>query len=224
VGRPSRCDDKALRAHAKATDGTADPELAHLHRWIVRMNANGVISRQELVSMIPVALLAIEPSHTVLDMCASPGSKTTQALEMLHASKVSPSGFVIANEMVCARSFVLARRCAALGEACARLAVTSHRAQIFPSADADGDADGGYDRIICDVPCSGDGTFRKYRDKWAHWRPHMGRQLHSIQLQIALRAAHLLKTGGVMTYSTCSLNPLENEAVVAQLILRAQGA
>jgi 16S rRNA C967 or C1407 C5-methylase (RsmB/RsmF family) len=48
-----------------------------------------------------------------------------------------------------------------------------------------------------------------------HWAPHQGRQLHSLQLQIALRAAALLAVGGQMAYSTCSLNPLEDEAVCA---------
>eukprot|EP00961_Rhodomonas_salina_P277728 3753065-Rhodomonas_salina.1 len=63
--------------------------------------------------------------------------------------------------------------------------------QIFPGAAGGGK--GIFDRIICDVPCSGDGTFRKYRDKWGHWQAHQGRQLHSLQLQIALRAIALLK-------------------------------
>jgi 16S rRNA C967 or C1407 C5-methylase (RsmB/RsmF family) len=167
----------------------------------------------------------VQRHHSVLDLCASPGSKTSQALEMLHqpnpdsinldSPEREPSrGFVVANELVPLRAYVLAARCGALGAACRRLVVTSHRAQIFPrSIGSDG-----YDRIICDVPCSGDGTFRKYRDKWGHWEAHLGRQLHSLQLQIAVRAASLLKRGGVMAYSTCSMNPLEDEAVVAALL------
>ncbi|KAK3273882.1 hypothetical protein CYMTET_17904 [Cymbomonas tetramitiformis] len=214
------CDDRLIRQASKQ-DKTS--HLAQLQRWIAQHTANGVITRQEIVSMAPVALLQIKPEHRVLDVCASPGSKTTQALEALHASEEhSPRGFVVANELVDKRSYLLSNRCAALGSACRRLMVTSHRAQIFPQFDKS--CAGEYDRIICDVPCSGDGTFRKYRDKWGHWLPHMGRGLHSLQLQIAIRAIGLLKVGGLMTYSTCSFNPLENEAVVAALLARGTGA
>lgn len=53
-------------------------------RWIVANNSSGIITRQEVVSMVPVAVLDIQPSHRILDLCASPGSKTTQALEALY--------------------------------------------------------------------------------------------------------------------------------------------
>lgn len=69
---------------------------------------------------------------------------------------------MVANELVGHRAHVLAARCAALGGAAASLLVSSHRAQIFPHA-ASAEK---FDRIVCDVPCSGDGTFRKHRDKW----------------------------------------------------------
>jgi 16S rRNA C967 or C1407 C5-methylase (RsmB/RsmF family) len=75
--------------------------------------------------------------------------------------------------------------------------------------------EGVYDRIICDVPCSGDGTLRKNPNIWAEWTPEFAMGLHSLQLRIAQRGAALLKVGGYMVYSTCSFNPIENEAVVA---------
>lgn len=174
--------------------------------------------------MMPVALLDIQAHHAVLDMCASPGSKTIQAIEAIYASagesEAWPSGFVVANELDAERSYVLSKRCAALRTAAGSCVITCHRAQIFPAPRLDPV----FDRIICDVPCSGDGTFRKYRDKWRHWHPHQGRQLHSLQLQIGLRAVALLKVGGLLSYSTCSLNPMEDESVVAALLHRAAGA
>lgn len=205
---------------------------AAVGRWLVKHNATGIVTRQEVVSMLPVALLRVLPHHTVLDMCASPGSKTTQALEAVAGGAgaggggkgveggAQGGGYVVANELVGNRAHVLAARCAALGGAASSLLVSSHRAQIFPHVAGAA----GYDRIICDVPCSGDGTFRKHRDKWGHWAPHQGRELHALQLQIALRAASLLAEGGQMAYSTCSLNPLEDEAVVAALLKRGRGA
>ena len=69
------------------------------HRFLMTQNENGTISRQELVSMIPVLLLDVKSHHKVLDICASPGSKTKQVLSMMHKQAGPlPSGMVIANE------------------------------------------------------------------------------------------------------------------------------
>lgn len=81
-----------------------------------------------------------------------------------------------------------------------------------------------FDRILCDVPCSGDGTLRKCPAIWRTWSIGGGMGLHPLQLAIAWRSAQMLKVGGQMVYSTCSLNPIENEAVVAELIRRSRGA
>ena len=59
---------------------------------------------------------------------------------------------------------------------------------------------------------------------WHRWSAEYARGLHNLQVQIAMRAAALLAPGGVMCYSTCSLNPIENEAVVAALLRRCGGA
>ncbi|KAM0749571.1 S-adenosyl-L-methionine-dependent methyltransferase [Meredithblackwellia eburnea MCA 4105] len=75
-----------------------------------------------------------------------------------------------------------------------------------------------FDRILADVPCSGDGTLRKNVGIWRDWRVGNGVGLHSLQLRIALRGIALLKPGGRMVYSTCSLNPVENEAVVSAIL------
>ena len=83
---------------------------------------------------------------------------------------------------------------------------------------------GTFDRIICDVPCSGDGTLRKNPQIWNEWRPEFAIGLHALQLRIALRGVALLKVGGYMVYSTCSFNPVENEAVVAALVEKCGGA
>lgn len=207
------CDSKLLKQAGKHAPASS---LGQLHDWIVENTKQGLIVRQELVSMLPVACLDIRAHHSVLDMCASPGSKSTQALDALHADSPLPRGCLVANELRHGRSYVLANRCMALGPACLCVGVTTHRAQIMPS--------GSYDRVICDVPCSGDGTFRKYPEKWCHYRPYTGRALHSLQLQIAMRGAAMTTLGGVLCYSTCSLDPLENEAVVNSLLSRTGGA
>merc|ERR1712216_572137 len=192
--------------------------LARLGKWIGRSVAQGHASRQEIASAVPVALLGVKPGHLVLDLCASPGSKTLQALEQAGASSIDGPGAVVANELSSERGHVLAHRCGVLGAPCAAFAVTQHKAQTFPGPTST------FDRIVCDVPCSGDGASRKYPEKWRHWAAHLGRSLHSLQLQIALRAAALVRVGGLVSYSTCSFNPLENEAVVAALLACAGGA
>jgi 16S rRNA C967 or C1407 C5-methylase (RsmB/RsmF family) len=75
-----------------------------------------------------------------------------------------------------------------------------------------------FDAIICDVPCSGDGTIRKDKHILPMWTPGTGNELHSLQVKILKRALELVKVGGVVCYSTCSLNPVEDEAVVAAAI------
>jgi len=78
--------------------------------------------------------------------------------------------------------------------------------------------------ILADVPCSGDGTTRKSPDIWKQFGPDHGFTLHPTQLAIASRGISMLKIGGLLVYSTCSLNPVENEAVVAQLLRSYKGA
>ena len=181
------CDAKTLRQEQMENPKSA---LSQLGQWLTKSSAEGRISRQEVVSTVPVAVLRLEPHHVVLDLCAAPGSKTLQALEL--------AGAVIANELSASRACVLARRCT-LQERAASLAVVQHKAQTFPGPC--GDKTREFDRIICDVPCSGDGTMRKHPEKWRSWSPHLGRELHSRQLQIALRAMALLKVGGLMIHS-----------------------
>ena len=73
-----------------------------------------------------------------------------------------------------------------------------------------------YDRIVCDVPCSGDGTIRKNPNVWNDWSPARGNARHMIQFNIAERGVELLEVGGIMAYSSCAINPIENEAVIAR--------
>lgn len=81
-----------------------------------------------------------------------------------------------------------------------------------------------FDRILCDVPCSGDGTMRKNPDIWNKWHLGHALNLHGVQYRIARRGAELLEIGGRLVYSTCSLNPVENESVLHRLLKDAEGA
>ncbi|CAL6331498.1 unnamed protein product [Bathycoccus prasinos] len=224
------------------------PQLKSLHEFLKSGQEFGSITRQEVVSMIPTQFLKVEPHHKVLDMCAAPGSKTFQVLEALHRdfesydpsfgsfhadaeggkaelSAKMPTGFVVANDADLKRCNLLTHQTKRANSPC--LLVTNHEGQNFPVIKGEpGNAqdDFKFDSILCDVPCSGDGTMRKAPDIWARWHGGFGNGLHSLQIKIAKRAAQILKVGGRMVYSTCSLNPIENEAVVMSLMKATNGA
>ena len=141
--------------------------------------------------MVPPLFLDVQPHHRVLDMCAAPGSKTGQLLEALHAGDGVPSGFVVANDADAARCNLLTHQTKRICSPC--LAVTNHGAERYPELRPAGGDALRFDRILCDVPCSGDGTMRKAPDIWRRWSVNGGNGLHHLQLKIALHAAKLLK-------------------------------
>ena len=221
-------------ADAPGAAGRSDAVKA-FHAWLMREQDLGNVHRQEAVSMVPPLLLDIKPGHAVLDMCAAPGSKAQQILEMLStqarfdggseggggSGRTSPdmaSGLLVANDADLKRCHLLASRAGRLNSP--SLVVTNHDARLIPESLGEGDVAAPllFDRVSADVPCSGDGTLRKNPLIWKRWNAAPGNMLHSLQLQIACKAVRLLKVGGRLAYSTCSLNPIENEAVVARLL------
>lgn len=218
-------------------------EYSELYRFVVSQNDQGSITRQEAVSMIPPLLLDVQPDSRVLDICAAPGSKTTELLELLHSkdnlltsenadgltlselkkaasSRCLPTGFVVANDVDVDRSFMLVHQTKRMSSPC--FMVTCHAAESYPKRAPSG-VDFAFDRILADVPCSGDGTLRKNLDAWKKWTPLVGHRQHKIQVKIAKRCVYLLKKGGRLVYSTCSINPIEDEAVVAEILRSSQG-
>lgn len=194
---------------------TTHPKLKQL---IVDSSMNGTIARQELGSMLPVICLhsvrAITVGSKVLDICASPGSKTLQVLEIVGGSSDGRKGRVIANDVHSGRldSLRAAVLRSGLPESLtSRVTYTNYDASVFP-APKSGKL---FDAIVCDVPCGGDGTIRKDKHILPMWSPNISNSMHCLQLKILGRALELVKVGGVVCYSTCSLNPIEDEAVVA---------
>ncbi|KAG7169438.1 tRNA (cytosine(34)-C(5))-methyltransferase-like [Homarus americanus] len=192
-----------------------------LHQFLISETETGNISRQEAVSMIPPLVLDVQPHHKVLDMCAAPGSKTAQLIEFLHSaeeelSATIPPGIVVANDADNRRCYMLTHQAKRLQSPA--IMITNHDAAFMPNIHhTRNDGSVGpikFDRILCDVPCSGDGTMRKNFDVWAKWNP----------LRIARRGLEMLAVGGRLVYSTCSLNPLEDEAVIQRLLIEADGS
>ncbi|KAN0086028.1 S-adenosyl-L-methionine-dependent methyltransferase [Tylopilus felleus] len=204
------------------------PEFKKFHPFLVHETEVGNISRQEAVSMLPPLLLDVQPHHKVIDMCAAPGSKTAQLLEALHANDSAsatstPPGLLIANDSDSRRSHLLIHQSARLPSP--SFMVTNLDASIYPVLRSNTtdkrrtvkNTPGQllFDRILCDVPCSGDGTIRKNVGIWKRWQPLDGNGLHGLQVRILQRAMRMLEPDGRIVYSTCSLNPVENEAVIA---------
>jgi len=194
--------------------------LGEYHKFLLTEADCGNLVRQELVSQIPPLLLDVQPHHYVLDMCASPGSKTSQLIDLLHKECRVPSGLIVANDASNPRCYTMTHNLKRLGSPC--LIVTNHNAITMPNMDVQPEDPSSatpprvlmYDRVLCDVPCTGDATMRKNYTIWAKWHSKNGNSLHRLQLAILKRGIHLLKPGGRLVYSTCSFNPVENEAVI----------
>ncbi|GAO16837.1 hypothetical protein UVI_02053750 [Ustilaginoidea virens] len=241
------------------------PPFSAFQKFLVSETTVGNISRQEVVSMIPPCLMDLRPGMAVLDMCAAPGSKSAQLLEMIHRGEEArvrkvlrtfakedgldlgqetqdevdadleadpldngrATGLLIANDSDYKRGHMLVHQLKRLSSP--NLIVTNHDATQFPSLklpSADPGAKPTYlkfDRILADVPCSGDGTLRKNANLWKDWQPGNALGLHATQIRILVRALQLLRVGGRVVYSTCSMNPVENESVVASAIERCGG-
>lgn len=204
-----------------------NPALTRFHEWLKIQTEAGFITRQETVSMIPPVVLNPKPYHKVLDMCAAPGSKTSQLLEVVNlpakVGDTEPTGFVIANDSDYKRAYMLTHHVRRINSP--GLLITCCDAKFMPTIkDPDHPTEGIFDRVLCDVPCSGDGTSRKNPGIWKRWSALNGIGLHNIQLAIAVKGARLTRVGGHLVYSTCSMNPMENEAVVAELLRAAEGS
>lgn len=197
--------------------GKVDAFMKGYYKEISKLALDGFLYRQEEVSMLPAYLLDVKPTHMVLDLCAAPGSKTSQTIQLM-SSIGKIEGGVIANDSNYKRSFILS------DIKHPALAVTNHQGQFFPKElihleNPDNCSQLRFDRILCDVPCSGDGTTRKLpRNYISLWDGTDALSLHSLQQSILARGLSLLKNNGRLVYSTCSLNPVENEAVVASIL------
>lgn len=167
--------------------------------------------------MVPALLMEARGDERLLDMCSAPGSKTGQLLEVLAEQQGQASqGLVVANELDEKRAQMLVHQCRRLQTA--PLMVTWHAAQSLPE-----EFDGCFHKVLADVPCTGDGTLRKNKKIWSTWSPLNAMKLHPTQLQILQRAIQMCRPGGRVVYSTCSLNPIEDEAVVAEVLRQASG-
>ena len=162
----------------------------------------GYIYVQEAASMIPPIVLDPRP-ELVLDMCASPGSKTTQMAAMM-----KNQGLLIANDYQSIRLKPLGINLQRAGVT--NSLITLSEGRHFKNIK--------FDKILVDAPCSGTGTIRKSFKTLLMWNPNMVKRLAATQRQLIENAFRNLKDNGVLVYSTCSLEPEENEGVIDFLL------
>lgn len=157
---------------------------------------------QEESAALPVAALNPQPGEKILDMCAAPGGKTTQI-----ADKIDNKGLVVANDDSAQRMKSLHANIYRTGAAC--VTATNKDGRAIPESEK-------YDRVLVDAPCSGEGD-RFYRSFEPASKEEI-KGLQELQKQLVDKARKLLKSGGTLVYSTCTINPWENEAVAEHLL------
>ena len=168
---------------------------------------DGLLSLQDEAEAAVAGLLGAMPGERALDLCAAPGGKASQIAEA-----VAPSGFVVAMERHGSRAKALRSNL-----------VERLRLPRAWTVCGDGLAPplrGGFARVLVDAPCSGLGVLRRRAD--ARWRKEAGAiaQMAAIQGPLLESAAALVKAGGVMVYSVCSLEPEETDAIVEAFLSR----
>ena len=169
----------------------------------------GKIYVQEAASMIPPLVLKPKPHDLVLDMCASPGSKTTQMAAMM-----KNKGLIVANDYK-------GDRLQSLGINLQRSVLTNAIITLMPGQRYHHFK---FDKILVDAPCSGTGTIRKSLKTINMWNSGMVRNLAKQQKALLINAFDNLKDGGELVYSTCSLEPEENEGVIDHLLGQCSNA
>jgi 16S rRNA (cytosine967-C5)-methyltransferase len=159
---------------------------------------------QDPSTLLAVRELGAQPGDTVLDLCAAPGGKTTFIAQL-----INNQGRIIAQDVSEDRLKLIRENCTRLGVTCVNT--------VLPST-LNSELSTGFDRILVDAPCSNTGVMRRRVD--LRWRisPEEISRLQQTQLDLLKFTATKLKPGGVLIYSTCSLESEENSEVVKKFL------
>ena len=166
----------------------------------------GAFYMQEPSASSAVTVLRPEEGMKVLDLCAAPGSKSTQIAE-----KLGMTGLLVTNEIIPSRCKILMENIERHGSANTIVtnSDTKYLAEQFP---------GFFDAVLCDAPCSGEGMMRKEEEAEKQWTPQLVESCAAIQEEILENAYICLNKGGVLVYSTCTLNMQENEYQILKFL------
>jgi tRNA (cytosine49-C5)-methyltransferase len=166
---------------------------------------------QELASMLPLIALDPKPNEIIIDLCAAPGSKTTQA-----AARMENKGTIIANEVSIGRLKILATNTERCGVT--NTIITKKEGAAFLK-----EINIKFDKILIDAPCSGEGTLRSNPKTAIMWNPKTIKKLSKLQKRLVKESINNLKEKGELVYSTCTHTPEENEEIVDFLLNEFKG-
>ena len=162
---------------------------------------------QDESAMLVAPLLAPEEMHLIVDLCAAPGGKTTHLAHLM-----GNSGKIIAAD-------ISEKRLAVLEKNCRRVGALNVETQTLDATQAELGFIANADAVLIDAPCSGFGTLRRHADiRWNRTAEHL-RTLREVQLNLLRNTATHLKNGGVLVYSTCSIEPQENEDIIHRFLV-----
>jgi 16S rRNA (cytosine967-C5)-methyltransferase len=200
---PSKITPESWRVEGHRTAG--DGQGVSASKLVRQLSQSGLIYFQDEASQLVAHLLDAQSGDRVLDVCAAPGSKTT------HIAALSPQALIVAGDFYGHRLRTLRELARQQGVDGIHL-VVHDATRNLPFVDA------AFDRVLVDAPCSGTGTLRLNPE--IRWRiqPSDIAELSSKQNQILANAAGMVRPGGVLIYSTCSLELDENETVVQNFI------
>ena len=159
----------------------------------------GAFYIQEPGAMIPAAVLNARPGEIILDLCAAPGGKSTQI-----GCAMRGEGLLVCNEPVPKRAQILSGNIERMGipNTVVTCAWPEKLAEKWPE---------GFDAVLVDAPCSGEGMFRRDPATRGEWTAEKADGCAARQKEILAAAARLVRPGGRLVYSTCTYNPAENE-------------
>ena len=161
----------------------------------------GLFYVQDPSTLLAVRELDPRPGETVLDLCAAPGGKLTYIAQLMRNE-----GMLVAHDTAKDRLALIEENCARLGVKCE---VRSEVSSVVL-----------FDRVLIDAPCSNTGVLRRRVDLRWRIRAEEIERLRTGQLGLLFQAASMLKPGGTLVYSTCSLEPEENIEVVNEFLRR----
>lgn len=180
-------------------EGAASP-ARHPHYYA------GLYYLQEPSAMTPASRLPVAPGDRVLDLCAAPGGKATEL-----AAKLKGKGFLLANDISASRAGALLKNLELAGVS--NLFVCSETPEKLASSWPEG-----FDKILVDAPCSGEGMFRRDSRMALYWAQAGPDSYTEVQRKLLEAAYRMLRPGGEMVYSTCTFSVCENEQQILKLL------
>ena len=183
--------------------GTIFQLLKHPKIETLQSFRDGLFYIQDPSTLLSVSFLNLQSGQKILDLCASPGGKTS-----LIADQINNQGEITSTDINEIRLELLQENCKRLKITCVKTGLTKELLNDNKK----------FDRVLVDAPCSNSGVIRRRLD--LRWRKTFEerKQLTKIQLQLLEKATHHIDPNGIIVYSTCSINPEENEMIIKRFL------